>query len=93
MGYGRNTEEKMIKEFITPDEAIELLNSAIKADKEAINNLVNSRVACNLELAEHPTIQVGCDIEECEVGLLGILNGLFGIADDGWGGVLLRFSK
>lgn len=75
----------MIKEFITPDEAIELLNSAIKADKEAINNLVNSRVACNLELAEHPTIQVGCDIEECEVGLLGILNGLFGIADDGWG--------
>lgn len=83
----------MIKESITPDEAIELLNSAIKADKAAIDNLVNARVACNLELADHPTIQVGCyGGKGCNVGLLGILNGLFGIADDGWGCIAAVFE-
>jgi hypothetical protein len=69
--------------------AISVLNSALKADPAAINYLVNARVMCNKELAEHPTIQVGKDSrykgEVHWVGLLGIINGLFGIDDEGWG--------
>jgi hypothetical protein len=102
---------------ITIDQAIELLNQAVLTDREAIAALISNRVSCNEALANHPTIQVvaiinktracgksepGLNIERYEVGLLGILNGLFGIDENGWGfivahyddsGTLLGFKK
>lgn len=82
----------MIKEEITIDDAIELLNSAVEADDEAIRELCfDKRVNCNEELSTHPTIQAHCYDEDgnvldnCSVGVLGIINGLFGIDENGWG--------
>lgn len=76
----------MIKESVTIDEVIEIMNEAVARDRKAINALVNQRIECNTYLADHPTIQVraGKAINGgaiYSVGLLGILNGLFGCDD------------
>lgn len=82
----------MLKDSVTIDDVIELLNGAIEMDSEAINNLVKSRVTCNELLADHPTIQAGKFGDEYKVGLIGILNGIFGSADDGWGAIAGDFD-
>jgi len=78
------------------DDAIRILNEINEMDSEVLPALINQRVPRNQTLADHPTVQVGgrnsLNISEdayaerpFEVGLLGILNGLFGVADNGWG--------
>ncbi len=87
----------MIKEQVSIDEVIALLNEALNLDRKAISKLCATRVSCNEELAVHKTIQVGAvtiptnnhHVIEYEMGILGILNGLFGIRDDnGWGAIV-----
>ncbi len=83
----------MIKESVSVDEVIKLLNEALQLDQIAMSRLCANRVKCNEYFAKHKTIQVGIVAKskpiEYEVGLLGILNGLFGIRDDdGWGAIV-----
>ena len=69
-------------------QAVKVLNEAIESDPIAMNQLINSRVMCNAALADHPSIQVGKDTRYTEVwwvGLLGIINGIFGVDENGWG--------
>ena len=88
---------------VTVSQVVELLNQALKIDSIAITNLVRTRVVCNRGLANHQTIQVGlapgCDPEdnpkdhEYEVGLLGLINGLFGIDEKQWGAIAAEMDK
>ena len=83
-----------IKDSITLDEAIEILNEAVEADSDAMGFLITNRVACNDSLRKHPTIQVALFNEQSyTVGLLGILNGLFGIDEKGWGAIAAVFDE
>jgi hypothetical protein len=83
------------------DEAIQALNSMLAADPEAMLALVEARVPCNDALANHPTCQVGGDKGAYAVGMLGVLNGIFGKDEAGWGyiaaelggGKLVRFKR
>ena len=77
----------MIKETISIDEVIEFLNEASACDADAITQLVTQRVMCSEGLANHPSIQVRKADHNgfYSVGFLGVLNGLFGIDEDGWG--------
>ncbi len=73
---------------VTIEQAINLLNQALHADSDAITKLVASKVECNDVLGDHPTIQCGQKDSPdgpVTVGLLGILNGIFGIRSDGYG--------
>lgn len=79
---------------VTINEALKILNEAVKRDPDAIKELINARVPCNEVLADHPTIQVaalndnhfyGGTVTRYEVGLLGILNGIFSIDQNGCG--------
>lgn len=78
-------------------DAVRVLNEALAADPEAVNRLFNHRVRVNGALTLHPTIQVVSlsvkdarpeDTGEARVntlGVLGLINGLFGVDVDGWG--------
>jgi hypothetical protein len=88
--------------FINIDDAIEALNSMLEADPAAMLALVGSRVPCNEALAEHPTCQVSDEDGALSVGLLGVLNGIYGKDSAGWGyivaelndgGQLVRFRR
>ena len=48
-----------VREWITVQDAIRVLNSALLSDPQAVSALLAQRVACNAELGEHPSIQVG----------------------------------
>lgn len=62
----------MVKESVTIDEVIEFLNEILAVDEDAIYDLVETRVACNAALANHPTVQVSPQDGNYTVGLLGI---------------------
>jgi hypothetical protein len=70
---------------VSLQDAIAYLNDLIELDAAAIVALINQRVPCNRQLAEHETCQVYKTDDGYVVGLLGILNGLFGIRSDGYG--------
>jgi len=85
---------------ITVEQAVEVLNRAYDVDPVAMQNLIRNRVICTEELAEDPTIQVGELVDGIfEVGMLGIINGIFGadensighIAAKTHGGMLMGF--
>jgi len=74
----------VIKKSITPQEVVDFLNSLMDVDPVAMHKLVFSHKKCNDDLADHPTVQVEESATgQCSVGLMGILNGLFGVYDDG----------
>lgn len=80
----------MISQNVTPQDLVNFLNELMKTDQQAINSLVSLRVNCNSMLAQHPTVQVSrFEMGPYKVGLIGLLNGLFGIHEggkyDGWG--------
>jgi hypothetical protein len=82
-----------LKEQITIDEAIAYLNELIRLDKPAIAALIANRVPCNQELADHPTVQVVAQNEGFHVGMLGIINGMFGADHEGWGPIAFKFEN
>lgn len=80
---------------ITLDELISFLNELIAIDADAVTALFEFRAKCSKRLADHPTVQVaqGTAPEEFTVGFLGILNGLFGVDENGWGYLAGIFSR
>jgi hypothetical protein len=82
----------MLKNHITIDETVIFLNELIEIDKSAIAALIANRVPCNKKLADHPTVQVSAQNDGFHVGLLGILNGLFGTLENGHGPITFVFS-
>lgn len=86
----------MIKQFINVDDVIVLLNDLIELDKSTIHALVETRVTCNDSIKNHPTVQVMSKDNVNEVGLIGIINGLFGTLEGekfyGYGPICAEFD-
>lgn len=81
----------------TVEQAVKILNEALKADPAAVNSLFNNRVACNGNLAKHKTIQVAqsggplCN-GSYELGVIEIINGLFGVDDTNGGAIAAQYG-
>lgn len=86
----------MMREFVSAGHAVRFLNELARLDPVAMLALVGQRVPCNQAIVDHPTVQVTDHAGHPEVGLLGVLNGLFGVFDEGpqkgWGGIGARFT-
>jgi len=65
------------------EKAVNLLNAALALDPHALTELVNMRVECNKDLANHPTIQSGQYQDVYRVGFLGLMNGALGDSPTG----------
>ncbi len=83
-----------IRRAASIEHAVDVLNRAVRADPDAVAELVCARVPCNLSLAKDPTIQVHADGDggTYRAGLLGIVNGIFGVDSDGWGPITAKFD-
>lgn len=85
----------MLKESVTIGEVCTLLNELLALDPDCIQDLFSYRVPCGSELAEHPTVQVlqfdGDSV--ARLGVLGLLNGFFGIKKDGFGPLCMEMEK
>lgn len=78
----------------TPEQAVETLNDLFKRDPGALRRLARARVGCNKALATHPTCQVQQvdDPVLLEVGMLGVLNAIFGCGADGRGYIAANYD-
>ena len=74
-----------MKTQVNIQEVIEYLNALLIVDRLAIETFFNIRVLCNDKMAKHPTVQVGKLANRHVFGIIGILNGLFGVNEKGWG--------
>lgn len=85
----------MIKKSINQLDVVGLLNEMLLKDPECVKAVFSHRVPCNDAIAHHPTIQVQQYKEQKTpvVGLLGILNGLFGIGEDGFGAFAMEIDE
>jgi hypothetical protein len=82
-----------VKNDLTLGRAIVILNELVELDRDAMTDLCQRRVKVNGNgLLEHPTVQCGKHDGEYQVGLLGILNGLFGVREDGAGYLCANFD-
>lgn len=61
--------------------AVSVLNECLRRDPVAVAQLFNVRVKCNKDLASYSGIRVGVFDEEHKVGILGIINGIFGFKE------------
>lgn len=73
---------------VNPRYVVDFLNDLLEIDPSAINMLYNQKVGCNEEMEKHPTVQVGGSGDYYTLGFLGLLNGLFGIDEDGFGPIV-----
>lgn len=82
-----------VKETITPEEVVDFLNDLLMTDHSAISSLFSLRISCNKALANHSTVQVGVLSKDYFiVGMIGILNGFFGIDEHGWGHISVDYE-
>jgi hypothetical protein len=79
----------MLKKNITPKNVCNLLNEMLELDYKSTKKLVEYRVPCNEKIADHPTIQVQKFKTDKfpKVGLIGVINGMFGTRKDGMGAI------
>ena len=83
----------MLKESITIKEVIDFLNDALHTDSKAVTELFFDRKKCNAGMANHKTIQCGMIRGESYVGVLGLLNGMFGIDENGYGTIMMMIEE
>ncbi len=87
----------MIREQINIAHVLNVLNEALRADPKGMAALIEARVPCNKKLSRHPTIQVlQTDADDPNkgyiFGVLGLLNGLFGMDHGGMGCIAAKFD-
>lgn len=81
---------------VTPDDAIRYLNDLLAIAPETIQTLVNLRIPAPKAIVDHPTVQVQSPTVAIDgppvVGLIGILNGLFGTNLAGTGPIAIVYD-
>jgi len=75
---------------ISPEKLVAFLNELIAIDPEAMTKLFTYRTKCNDAMAEHSTVQVD---EDQNVSFIGIINGLCGVNENGWGYIAANFEQ
>ena len=84
----------MIKNNVSIEETVNFLNELLEYDAYAISALFSTRIMCNRYLADHESVQVrqlGDNV--FQVGMIGIINGLFGIDQNGWGHIAADYDN
>ena len=84
----------MIKEAVTIQDAIDLLNDLLKLDYDCISRLITTRLYCNDQIVNHPTVTVYSEASgSASLGLMGMINGLFGTNENGAGPICFEIGE
>ncbi|MDO8640823.1 MAG: hypothetical protein Q7R33_04715 [Nitrosarchaeum sp.] len=85
----------MLKKNITAKQVCNTLNELLKLDPKCAHDLVSYRTKCNKAVADHPTIQVQQFMVDKfpKIGIIGLINGMFGIRNDGMGAICFEIQN
>lgn len=75
----------MQRRYSSVQDVIDLLNELNRMDGDVVSALVNTRYRCNDAVVRHPTVQVDSSEGSPRLGFVGLLNGLFGVDEGGYG--------
>jgi len=90
----REKKNSMLRRFITVEDVCSLLNEFLKMDPVCATALISHKEACNEAVTKHPIIQVfQYENEPPKVGLMGLLNGMFGVRDDSRGAICYEIDS
>ena len=78
---------------VTVAEAVAVLNRLVAADPDAMSALVNHRVPANQALVDDPTAQCGTYEGVARIGLVGVLNAIFGADEKSWGYIMVQVDE
>jgi hypothetical protein len=79
---------------VTIESVCETLNSLLELEPETMQSLLAFRVECGQAMAEHETVQVKDEgAGKYTVGILGLLNGVFGKDENGNGNLCAMYSN
>lgn len=75
------------------DKIINIMNEALELDRNAVEELISTRVSCNEALSAHKSIQVKKEQDGYSLGVLGLLNGIGGIRSNSWGHICVIINE
>jgi len=85
-----------MKDSVTQQEVIDFLNELLVVDPQAVTNFVIHKTRCNSNMENHPTLIVSDLPKEGKgvvgFGVIGFINGLFGLREDGRGPICYDMS-
>ena len=83
-----------VKESVTLIDVADFFSQLLQIDEDAVNAIFSIRVGCNDFMACHPSVQVAKLSENYFlVGLIGLINGIFGADQYGWGHFSVKYDK
>ena len=83
-----------LKRTILPEDVAGLLNEMLDIDPVSTKALIKHRVVCNHKMKKHYDLQINVDDPNFpKIGLLGVLNGLFGKSPKGNGFIVAKISE
>jgi hypothetical protein len=78
------------------DDVIAFLNDLATLDPDFMAALVRGHFPCNVQLAQHPSVQCAFQGDGFTAGFLGVLNGFLGTIEhgqfQGWGPIIAVFD-
>lgn len=79
---------------VTIDDVVKFLNNWVENDRTTVERLIHNHVSCLDWTSNHPSIQVVVDSTtgRARVGVVGLLNGLFGVNEEGLGPISAVFD-
>jgi hypothetical protein len=83
------------KKAVSAQDVVDLLNEMLEKDPIATRELCETRVPCNQDIADHESIQVTSNPEKTNprVGIIGVLNGFFGVDSKGYGPIAMNVDE
>ena len=83
----------MYRETISAEFVVKFLNDLIEIDRDSVMSLIETRVRCKGELANHESIQTTFESGRDLLGVLGLLNGFFGTSSkNGYGCIVAHYD-
>jgi hypothetical protein len=92
-----NADYKNKEDLLEP--VLNFFNNLATADNEALKSLILTRVSVNDKIANHPELIVLAKADsngrpvDPKFGLLGVLNGIVGLLEDGWGRIGVEMDE
>jgi hypothetical protein len=87
----------MAVDLVLAERIVDYMNGLVALDKPCVAALIANRIPCNKAFSDHPTCQSSAQNGGFHVGVLGLLNGICGVYDDGpkkgWGAIAATFEK
>jgi hypothetical protein len=78
--------------FSHPETAVRVLNDLLDTDPGAMQRLFDMETSCSLRMVDHGGIETGYEPDGFKIGVMSVVNALFGLTDEGEGCIVAEYK-